>query len=65
MDDSTKRFKNRVKNALLDIWEILIEMVKFIFTFIFTCITSYAGIVIETLISLFVWSLLYRPEWYR
>lgn len=54
MDDSTKRFKKRVKNALLDIWEILVEMVKFIFTFIFTCITSYAGIVIEILISLFV-----------
>lgn len=61
MDDSTKRVKNRVKNALLDIWEILVEMV----TFIFTCITSYAGIVIEILISLFIWSLLYRPEWYR
>jgi hypothetical protein len=50
MDNSTKRFKKRFKNALLDIWEVLVEMVKFIFT----SITSYAGIVIETLISLFV-----------
>lgn len=50
MEDSTKRFKNRVKNALLDTWEVLVEIVKFIFT----CITSYAGIVIEILISLFV-----------
>lgn len=46
--------------------EILVEMVKFIFT----CITSYANIVIEILISLYVlfhrtWSLFYRPEWYR